>query len=355
MAPVVTGSLTTRTLADGTRSFQLRFRVAGRRARDVLHERAGCECGCGGGWDERAARYELANIQARVRAGVWQPRRPKVPRVSKSASAEVPTFHSYASEWRAAKTAGLLGDRPIDPHTQADYRWRLSAQVLPYFAAMRLDEIDRETCLAFKAHKLREASEQRAALAAGARLTDRRGRGRVPLGPNSLHKIIYVLAAILDDAVEDGYIAQNPARSRRMRVHVPKPARTFLEADELLALIDAAQEQDAALPDSTPDPGLHGTAAAVARRFARGQRPGQIARELHLSKGTISYHLGTLGLSARHPYAGRRAVAEILARSGVRASELCDLRWGDVRLHDPTGTRFHIRDSRPRPGCARCR
>ena len=53
-----------------------------------------------------------------------------------------------------------------------------------------------------------------------------------------------MLAAILDDAIEDELIDRNPARGGRMRLHVPKPSRTFLEMDELAALIDAATGQD---------------------------------------------------------------------------------------------------------------
>ena len=41
---------------------------------------------------------------------------------------------------------------------------------------------------------------------------------------------------------------------------------------------------------------------------------------------------------------------EILARSGVRASELCDMRLRDVRLHDPDGARFRILDSKTEAG-----
>jgi hypothetical protein len=55
----------------------------------------------------------------------------------------------------------------------------------------------------------------------------------------------HTLAAVLDDAIEDGHIDRNPARGKRMRVRVPKPQRTFLELDELPALIDAAAAQDA--------------------------------------------------------------------------------------------------------------
>src|SRR5918997_984282 len=163
MPPEPTGQFAVEVLADGTRTFRLRFRADGARQRVVLHERPGCECGCGGGWDERAARTELGNVLARVRAGVWQPREPQRQPVPDS----MPTFHQYASDWLKAKVAGVLSEKPIDANTEADYRWRLTRHLLPFFAAYRLDEIDRELCLAFKAHKLRESAEIREALAAG--------------------------------------------------------------------------------------------------------------------------------------------------------------------------------------------
>ena len=49
-------------------------------------------------------------------------------------------------------------------------------------------------------------------------------------------------------------------------------------------------------------------------------------------------------------YAGRRVVVEILGRSGVRASELCNLRIGHVRVHDPSGARFRIPDAKTETG-----
>src|SRR5687768_3604852 len=212
-------------LADGTRAFRLRFHVDGARQLQVLHERPNCSCGCGGGWDERAARRELSNVLARIRAGVWAPPRPE-PTPEPAESAVMPTFHQYASAWLEAKVHGVLGDKPIDANTESDYRWRLTRHLLPFFAEYRLDAIDRELCAAFKAHKLKEAAELREALAAGAELRDRRGRRLRPLSAASLRKLIDTLAAILDDAIEDELIDRNPARGKRMRVRVPKPTRS---------------------------------------------------------------------------------------------------------------------------------
>ncbi|MGZ6590032.1 MAG: hypothetical protein ACXVHB_33690 [Solirubrobacteraceae bacterium] len=63
-----------------------------------------------------------------------------------------------------------------------------------------------------------------------------------------------------------------------------------------------------------------------------------------------SYHLVRLGVEAPRGYQGRRAICGTLARSGIRASELCDLRVGEVRLHDPEGARFRIPDAKTEVG-----
>ena len=89
---------------------------------------------------------------------------------------------SYAAAIVAAGTS-VYGDKPISDSTAADYRWRFRCHLNPYFRHLRLDEIDRDLCLAFKAHKLAEARELREAIAAGADLRDYRDRRLVPLGP----------------------------------------------------------------------------------------------------------------------------------------------------------------------------
>ena len=233
------------------------------------------------------------------------------------------------------------GEKPIDASSYADYRWRLSCHLLPFFGPYPLTRIDRALCLRFKAEKLREAQELREAIAGGAVIRDKRGRRRVPLSPASIRKLIDTLAAVLEDAIEDELIDRNPARAKRMRVRVPKPERTFLEMDELGCLLDAAAAQDAPLRQTR--------ARGRARLYRRAAWPtcsraatgrAQIAARLGLAKSTVSYHVARLNAKAGRGYVGRRAIVEILGRAGVRVSELCDLRIGHVRLHDPDGARL---------------
>ena len=84
--------------------------------------------------------------------------------------------------------------------------------------------------------------------------------------------------------------------------------------------------------------------------LGKGCPPRQIARRLGVTPSTVSSHLRRLNMRAGRGYAGRRVAAEVLARSGVRVSELCDLRIGQVRLHGPDGGRFRIVDSKTETG-----
>ena len=348
MAPPIKGTIHTHVLADGTRAFHLRVRLQGGRERVVLHELDGCACGCGGGWDEPAARTELGNILARIRAGVWQPPQPPPALATTSDHpGRMPTFREYAAWWIDAKLTGELGKQPISHNTEIDYRWRL-AHLLRFFGRHRLDAITPELCQQFKAQKLKEAKEIRDALSAGADLRDRRGRRIEPLNASSLRKLIDTLAAILDEAIEDRLIDHHPARGRRMKIHVPKPNRTFLEMDELATVLDAASDQDC--PVSTIPAALGPTASLVAHLLAQGLRPQQIAARLGVAKSTVAFHTRRLGANVGRGYVGRRVVVEILGRSGVRASELCNLLIGHIRLHDPNGARFRIPDAKTDTG-----
>lgn len=340
-----TGSCEAIPLADNTLAFHLRFPAYGERERVILHERDGCEC-CGGGWDELAARRYLANALVQVAAGIWEP-----PAPAPEPDADGPPLYSdYSESWLAARVAGVICKKPIATNTKKKDEWRLGYSQR-FFAGVGVEEIDEELSLGLKAHLLAEAQEQREAIEAGAELRDEAGRRIEPLSLSSIKMILDAFASVLEEAIRDKHRTDNPARSKRMHIDVPRPTRTYLELDELAALLQAAHAQDIALPDLAAVDAAPGTSAdRVARLAAGGKRPKQIAAELSLSKATVTYHLRRLGIEVGRGYIGRRAVCELLARAGLRANELCDLKIGQVRLHDPEGARLRILDSKTEAG-----
>ena len=314
------GSFDVVTLEDGTRAFRLRFPADGKRQRVVLHERPGCECGCGGSWTERAARTELGNV-ARARPR----RRLGAERAAAAASAApvAPTFHEYASAWLRGKVAGVLGDKPIDANTESDYRWRLIRHLLPFFASHRVDAIDRELCLAFKAHKLQEAAELRAALAAGADLRDRRGRPARPLGPASIRKLIDTLAAILEEAVEDGLHRPQPG-SRQAHAGARAEAAADVPRDGRARRAAARPPRSRSARPSSPCSADGSTARAIASPSlaATGMRPSAIAAELGLAKSTVTLpsHASSASPTPRRTPAAARSSRRSAAAASASAS-----------------------------------
>jgi integrase len=162
--------------------------------------------------------------------------------------------------------------------------------------------------------------------------------------------LIDTLTAILDEAVEDRLITVNPAHSRRMRIKVPKPRRTFLETDELAALLSAAADQDRQLRARIDPSQLGPTTRLVAHLLEQGHRPSQVARRLGVTKSTIAWRSSKIGASVGRGYIGRHVICAILGYTGVRISELCELRIGQVRLRAQMGAYFHIPDSKTQAG-----
>jgi integrase len=351
MARPATGRVEPEELADDTFAFRLRFRAYGKRENVTLHERRDCDCGCTGGWTERTAQVELSNVLARVQAGIWE--RPKPKPVIEKRFKETPDFHEYASYWLKAKLEGIIGKRPITKRTHDGYLSMLRKHLLPFFGRYRLDEIDDELCAAFRTHKIQEAHELKEALDAGADLRDERNRKLEPLSAASIQGLITLLAGILQEAFEDKLIPANPARGKRLKLHVPKPKRTFLEMDELALTEDAANEQDphlerfALAAEAAP---AGSTTGAVARRLSEGKRQKLIATELGLSPGTIHFHVRNLGGLRVGVYVGRKAIICTLGRSGVRNSELSGIQIGHLRVADVQNARFDIPDSKTETG-----
>jgi len=132
-------------------------------------------------------------------------------------------------------------------------------------------------------HKVIERERVSDAIAAREPLRDSRGQRRIPLSNDSINKTLVTLTQILDSAVERGLLESNPARGKRRRLKVVKPVRRQLEADDLKELLAVAGDMD--------------------RNLYRGHR------------------------------IGRRPMIAAMAKSGLRVTEMCRLRWRDVDVH----------------------
>lgn len=245
------------------------------------------------GWNRRRAELELEKIRQRVERGVWVPPRLEA-RENREADAMAQlgvkvgeSFRAFSSRWWESKRL------QVADATRNDYEWRLG-YLVRFFGRHELGEIDVALVDRFRDELRQQAETIRVATARGRplteRVTDRRGRiyerRRRPLSNTSINAMIGLLGQILQQAVDHELIPRNPVRiggrSARFLPRV-KPSRTFLEIDELHALLDAAGELD-----------------AEARSNLKGL--------------------------------GRRAMIATLGLSGLRISELLDLRWGQVDI-----------------------
>jgi integrase len=222
------------------RTFALRFRAYGRRhylTLGTVEE----------GWSRQRAEEELQNVLADVRRGIW--RRPEPASVATVADRGEPTFHEFASEW-------LDSRRPEwKPKTVKDYEWALSYHLLPFFAAHRLSQITIEEVDRYKSAKARERR----------------------IAPAQINKTLKRLAQILEVAEEYGHLERNPARGRRRRLKERKPQRSWVEPEQLLALISAADPWHRPVLATLAGTGLR-VGEAVALNW----------RDVNLATGTIT-------------------------------------------------------------------
>lgn len=117
-------------------------------------------------------------------------------------------FARYSTAWLDAKTR-------IKAKTRAGYRSLLESRILPTFGPARLVTISREMVGSW----VREMTEEE-------------------LSPSRIRQAHQCLAAILEQAVDDGLIGRNPAR----RVELPRlaePQHRYLTAEQVTILADA--------------------------------------------------------------------------------------------------------------------
>jgi integrase len=279
------------------------------------------------GWNDYRARLELENIVREIAAGVWRP--PKRPL---DASDRDPTFHEFATFWLEEKEADL------ERSTYEDYRNLLTKHLLPAFHDKRLSEIDYEAIKAYRTARLREGARRKRAREAGVPLHDRLGRPLRPFGSRQVNASIRLLAQILDRGVRSELFAlgYHRARDRDLKVKREKPIyRRYLEADELLDVLDAALAIDQRSSPETLE------LAQTVRRLRDIERLQwkQIAARIGRAESTAIW------LSRQHAGGrrGRRAAIAALALSGLRSQEVAGLR---LRHLDFTHGRIVIEDGK---------
>lgn len=248
------------------RGWAIRFRAYGKRYSITLGTSEE-------GWNRQKAEAELERVQAEVKLGIWQPYKP----APGPAEGEAPTFHEFASEW-------FDGSSPDwRERTRVDYRWRLTDHLLPYFKNHRLPAITVEEVDRYRRSKVRErdALEKKRDAQLALPKSERERLPR-PLSNGSINKTIRLLAVILEQAVEYGHLDRNPAKGRKRLLRESKPSRTYLQSEQVAALLIAAGKLDGAA------------------------RNGDTGR--------------------------RRPLLAVLALAGLRISEALALRWRDVNL-----------------------
>jgi integrase len=259
------------------RSWAIRFYAYGERRYTTLGRSEN-------GWDRRRAERELRHVLADVERGIWRPPNPDpVPEADPD-----PTFHEFASDWyEGLKHEGLRET------TLADYGWQLSSHLLPFFAGLRLSQINIEQVDRYRREKVRE--------------------GR--LSPTSINKTITRLGQILEVAVERELIPRNPAKvgGKRRKLKTRQPERSYLDrADQIESLLNAAGE-------------LH--------RTGRGPK---IRRLLLATLAFAGLRLGeALSLRWRDIdlAAGRLRVVDSKTDAGVREVELLPLLREELAMH----------------------
>jgi integrase len=181
------------------RSWALRFRAYGKRRFVSLGRPEE-------GWNRERAEAELRHVLADVERDIWQPSKPA------RAPGPEPTFHEFASEWFARHESEWRANTVID------YRWILSYHLLPFFGQHPLTDITVEEVDRYKLAKQREGV----------------------LSNNSINKSLTRLAQVLEEAVEYGKLDRNPAKGKRRRLKGEQRTRSWIEPEQLLALLDGA-------------------------------------------------------------------------------------------------------------------
>lgn len=192
------------------------------------------------GWTYQRAEEELENTLADVRRGIWVSPKKKKRRAGGDADEETArTIFAPFARRLVASRRGQVSDNHL-----AFLEWALG-HLLPYFGDWPLVDIDVQAVDAYRHHKVQEAEARLRAIERRRPLRDERGQILRPLGARSINHTIDTLQWVLSVALEYKLIVENAAAGKRRRLIEPhKPPVHLDTAEQIEALLDAAEEMD---------------------------------------------------------------------------------------------------------------
>jgi len=279
------------------------------------------------GWDEERAAEEQRFLMEKVNRGEWTSAKAESARGLATAAA--PTFQVEASQWlhRRKVRAGDLEGRT---KTMRDLEWRLSV-VMDKFGPAPIDELD----FGLADELVIELCEERAAIeraaAEGVPLmravrdsrtgTSYQARRR-GVSNGSIRKALDAAERVLRDAKKRGVLVGEVPALKSAAPKVERPRRSFLEAEQIAAVLRAADLIEAERR------GLTWERVDLIRSSSRSAV--SLARELGVSDTLIrKVRRGELWNGGPAPRnrndVPRRVVIDTLILGGLRVSEFCGL------------------------------
>jgi integrase len=318
MPPPRRGSIRRKQTQLGT-SYALRIRWQGKQHYHYLG-------GDWEGWTDERAHSELRYVTAQVERGEYMP--PKPSAAPPDEAGALPTFQVFASIVLARKK------RRVAEKSYRDLEWRLRIAV-DHVGSRRLDEIDAGVADEVVDRLLRDREAIEEAAAAGRPLTEtytdpRTGRDHVrrrwPLSNGSINKVLAAIRLVLKEAVRSRLIDHNPLADPDCFLRVGQPARSFLEAGEVLERKHRGLTWDDVLAIRRSDePGVR-----LARRYGVSDT---------LIRKVRRREIWTRKAQRRRNDVPRAALLTTLVLAGIRISELCLL---DGRHMDFARRTIHV-------------
>jgi integrase len=290
--------------------YTLRLRIDGHRRRVTLGTPRE-------GWSREAAEEKLRDTLGALRAAVALEVLFPPPEVAPQTATAEPTLGEVMDDYLADRR-GSVSDRTLE----AD-GWAIG-HLLPFWGDLRPSEVTPQLVDRFRRQRVAEAEALRARIDAGERPLEQRSyvrrsdgvrvirrQPRKPLGPRSINTLIQTLATLLDVAMErsDVEFAANGARGPRRKIKIVHPTpRSFLEVDQVWALLDAASARERRLAADYVD--AYSCRVILSSLTLGGLR---IAELLALERGLVNLGVGVIQTGRSKTAAGYREIDVIFA------------------------------------------